>query len=69
MPRRIIPGTKPYLIELPPELVERVKALAKGNGRTLRLETVHALERHLADPPRVETVVTYPASGGKTGKS
>lgn len=44
-------------VELPPELIDEVRRLARAAGRTFRAEVELALRRHAAAPP----VVTVPA--------
>lgn len=40
-------------IEFSPDLLGRLRALARANGRSLKAELEHAAERHLARPPRL----------------
>jgi hypothetical protein len=53
MPRRtsLKPDHRGVYAQLPADLHERLKALAKRNRRSLEAELVHAAERHLAQPP------------------
>ena len=46
------PRTKATLyVEVPPEMKAEYEALAARNGRRLTDEVLHALARHLAEPP------------------
>src|SRR4051812_28134102 len=47
-------------VELPEDVVEGLRALARANGRAMRDELEHAARRHLAAPPVVEVKVTTP---------
>jgi hypothetical protein len=60
MPKRPSQGVKNVNVELPPDLIEAVRALAEKNGRPFREEVVSALRRHLEAPPTVEVVETRP---------
>ena len=51
---------KGIYIELPPQLVERVKELAERNRRGFKDEIQHAIERHLGAPPEVTVRVDVP---------
>lgn len=42
------------------ELIDRLDALAAGNGRALVAELAHAIERHLLQPPTVQVIVSAP---------
>ena len=53
MPARPHKGRQQYAWELPPELVEAVRAAALERGRSLQAEVARALERHLASPEAV----------------
>jgi hypothetical protein len=55
MPTNRTKGVKGVYLELPPDLVEQLKAQARANGRTFRAECEHGLRRHLAAPPAVVT--------------
>jgi hypothetical protein len=61
MPKRPSQGVKNVNVELPPDLIEEVRALAERNGRPFREEVESALRRHLKAPPKVEVVETKPA--------
>lgn len=52
MPLKPTKGTKQYLFELDPVLMEKLDALAAEMGRTRKAELVMAIERHLAYPPQ-----------------
>ena len=51
MPKIGTKGTKAYLFELPPDLIDRLAELAAKMGRSRKAELVLAIERHLAFPP------------------
>lgn len=54
------PRTKTgYYLEVEPDILAQFKGLAQINGRSVREEIVHALRRHLAQPP-VVVVQTQP---------
>lgn len=57
------PGTRQVGLDLPLDLIDAVITLAEANGRRIRDEVIHALQRHLAAPPvvRVETPDMPPA--------
>jgi hypothetical protein len=57
MPKRPTKGTIGKYVEAPASLWGRMHALAASNGRTFRAELMHAMERHLAAPPHVETII------------
>ncbi|WP_439628903.1 hypothetical protein [Gemmata sp.] len=42
---------KGVYMELPPDLVEQVKALAERRGHTFKDEVIEGLRRHVAYPP------------------
>jgi hypothetical protein len=61
MPRATENRTKKgKYIELPEELWAQVKALADANDRDFREEIEHALQRHVADPPRIIRIEEVP---------
>jgi hypothetical protein len=70
-------GTVQLGLELEPELVARMRALAEGNHRSLREEVEHAFRRHLERPPVRTYTETVPglgaaevvAPGGRTGRA
>ncbi len=54
------PGRRQLNMRLAPEdapLVDEMLDLARSNGRDLVDEVVHAMRRHLRQPPKVRTVV------------
>lgn len=57
MPTKPRSGVKSLYVELPEAIDKALRALADGNGRGVKDELLHAIERHLAAPPvvRVET--------------
>ena len=61
MPIRPSKGVKGTYIELPPALVEQMRELARGNGRSFREEAEHAFVRHLAAPPTIRVEAEVPA--------
>ena len=60
MPSIARPGRRGTYIELPEELFDGVHALAESNQRTFRDEVVHAIQRHLNQPPKVQVIVDSP---------
>ena len=52
-PHRTPEGYRMVALDLPIELVDRLKELAGVTRRSFRDEVTHALERHLAQPPQV----------------
>jgi hypothetical protein len=56
MPKRPMKGMVGKYVEAPASLWGRMHALAASNRRTFRAELMHAMERHLAAPPHVETI-------------
>ncbi len=52
--RNATQGTKQLGLEVDAELVDRIKAFAKGRGETLRKVVETALRRHMAYPPPVQ---------------
>jgi hypothetical protein len=56
MPKRPTKGAVGKYVEAPASLWGQMHALATSNGRTFRAELMHAMERHLAAPPHVETI-------------
>jgi hypothetical protein len=48
-------GHKRWDVEVPAEVDQAVRALAAKHRRSLRAEVLHAIERHLADPPATVT--------------
>src|SRR5262249_41879175 len=58
MPKGLKPGTKGVWVELTPESISGLKALAFVNSRSFRDELQHAVSRHLAAPPARRVVVT-----------
>jgi hypothetical protein len=61
MPTRPSKGVKGIYVELPPALVEQMRALAQRNGRPFREEAEHAFVRHLASPPTIRVETDVPA--------
>jgi hypothetical protein len=60
MPKRPSQGVKNVNVELPPDLIEEVRALAEKNGRPFREEVESALRRHLKAPPKVKVIEEAP---------
>jgi hypothetical protein len=54
MPSVPRPGLKGVYVELPPALVDEVKAFGSGRGQKFRDVVEAALRRHLAYPPPIE---------------
>lgn len=69
MPRNPSRGVSQMQVELAPDLIESVRELARGNGRTLRAEVEHALRRHLEAPPlaSISTPALPPAAAEPEG--
>lgn len=51
MPKKPTQGTKQLGAEIDAELVDRVRAFARGRKETMREVLEMALRRHLANPP------------------
>jgi hypothetical protein len=66
---------KPVQAFVSEETLARLQALSEQTGRPLAEEVRHAIERHLAQPPRVvadpldEANVTAPKKRGRPGKT
>jgi hypothetical protein len=60
MPSVPRPGLKGVYVELPPALVDDVKAFGSGRGQKFRDVVEAALRRHLAYPPPVEAPLPPP---------
>jgi hypothetical protein len=50
--RKAMPGRSKMTLYFPDqEYVDRLKAIADGNRRTLNQEIIHALDKHMKHPP------------------
>ncbi len=61
MPQRVPSGSRGVYVALPEDLLDALRALAGQNKRPFRAEVIHALERHLAEPPTVTVTVEVDA--------
>lgn len=53
-------GCQGVFVELPLETLASFQQLARANSRSFKAELVHAMERHLATPPRVVMIADEP---------
>src|SRR5689334_5157873 len=54
------PGDVAYNVAIPEAVADAMRDLAIKNGRSVRDETLDALERHLAAPPTIRTIREAP---------
>lgn len=54
-------GAAQINVELPPEMLDEVKAFAEGRGQTLKFVVWRALRRHMDSPPPLPPEPPLPA--------